>query len=101
MNSSWPENVYVAKFDSSGVFQWLSKSEGLTAYSWTQGTAVHCVGDESIYFSGFTSGQNLSFGDIDLPSENANSKGFYGKLDGEGNFLSAALLKERVRTATN
>jgi len=93
VTSSWPENVYIAKFDSSGVFQWLSKSEGLTGYSWTGGTAVHCVGDENVYFSGYTSGQNLNFGDINLSSETANTKGFYGKLDEEGNFLSADFLE--------
>jgi len=93
VTSSWPENVYVAKFDSSGVFQWLSKSQGLTGYGWTRGTAVFCQGVNKVYFSGFTSVQNLSFGDIHLSSESANTKGFYGKLDGNGSYLSASFLE--------
>ena len=93
VTSSWPENVYVAKFDSSGEFQWLSKSQGLTGYSWTRGTAVFCQGVNNIYFSGFTNGQNLSFGDIHLTAESANTKGFYGKLDGDGNYVSASFLE--------
>ncbi len=92
VNSSWPENVYVAKFNSSGEFLWLSKSEGPGGYSWTGATAVYCQGDEYVYFSGYTSGQNMSFGDIHLSDESANTKGFYGKLDGDGTFLSAGFL---------
>ena len=92
VTSSWPENVYVAKFDSSGAYQWLSKSEGLTGYSWTQGRAVHCAGDNRVYFSGYTSGQNMSFGDVHLTSESAGTKGYYGKMDTEGTFLSAGFL---------
>ena len=79
VNSSWPENVYVSKFNSLGVFQWLSKSDGLSGYSWTRGTAVHSQGDEYIYFSGITSGQNISFGDIHLSVESANTKGILWK----------------------
>jgi hypothetical protein len=93
VTSSWPENVYVAKFNSSGEFQWLSKSEGLTGYSWTQGTAVFCQGEDEVYFSGYTNMQNLSFGDIHLSSESANTKGFYGKLDVDGHYLSASMLE--------
>jgi hypothetical protein len=92
VSSVWPENVYVARFDSSGVFRWLSKSSGLTGYSWSGGTAVHCQGNGLVYFAGFTSSQELSFGDINLSMNNSNSKGFYGSLDEDGNFQSAYFL---------
>jgi hypothetical protein len=93
VTSSWPENVYVAKFNSSGEFQWLSKSEGLTAISWSRGTAVYCQGEDEVYFSGFTNGQNIRFGDMHLSTESENTKGFYGKLDVDGHYLSASMLE--------
>ncbi len=94
VSSAWPGNVYVARFDSSGDFSWLSKSSGLTGYSWSGGTAVNCQSEGLVYFTGFTSSQELSFGDIDLSMNNANSKGFYGSLDDDGNFLSAYFLAD-------
>jgi hypothetical protein len=94
VNSVWPENVYVARFDSSGVFRWLSKSSGLSGYSWSGGTAVHCQSKGLVYFTGYTSSQELSFGDINLSMNNSNSKGFYGSLDDDGNFLSAYFLAD-------
>jgi len=92
VSSTWPENVYVASFDSSGGFRWLSKSSGLTDYSWSGVTAVHCQGNGLVHFSGYTNSEELSFGDIHLSMNNANRKGFYGSLDDEGNFLSAYFL---------
>jgi hypothetical protein len=45
-----------------------------------------------VYVAGFTSSQELSFGDINLSMNNSNSKGFYGSLDEDGNFQSAYFL---------
>lgn len=94
LSSVWPQNVYVARFSSSGDFSWLSKSGGLSEFSWSAATAVHCPGDGLVYFTGYTSGQNLSFGDIRLSTIHTNRKGFYGSLDANGNYLSAFLLGE-------
>jgi hypothetical protein len=92
VSSVWPENVYVDRFDSSGDFNWLSKSSGLTDYSWSGGTAVQCPGNGLVYFTGFTRSQEVRFGDIHLSMNNSNSKGFFGSLDEDGNFQSAYLL---------
>lgn len=94
INSTWPKNIYVASFDDSGDFRWLSKSGGLSDYSWSGGTSVHCHGNERVYFTGYTNSQNLSFGNIKLSANLTNRKGFYGSLDTEGNYLSAFFLGE-------
>ncbi|MCP4313658.1 MAG: T9SS type A sorting domain-containing protein [Bacteroidetes bacterium] len=97
--SAWPENVYVAKFDPSGEFIWLRMSEKLTR--WSKGTAVFCDGDQNIFFTGYTSSMELSFGDINLSAKTSSEKGFYCKLDAEGNFMMADFMsgsaEERYR----
>lgn len=94
ISSAWPENVYVAKFDASGEFQWLRKSAKLT--SWSEGTAVYCEGDQNIFFTGYTRSMEMAFGDIDLSINNSNEKGFYCKLDVYGNYLMADFLGDSV-----
>ena len=88
--SSWPDNVYVAKFDRYGDFNWLSHSEKVT--NWVWGTAVCSDAGQNIFLTGYTNSKAISFGDIDLSLNTTNYKGFYCRLDAEGNFQMAGLL---------
>ena len=90
VTSSWPDNVYVAKFDLYGDLKWLSHSEKVT--NWVWGTAVHSDDNHNIYITGYTNSRAISFGDLDLSLNTLNYKGFYCRLDAEGNFEMAGLL---------
>jgi hypothetical protein len=92
IGSMWPDNVYVAKFDQNGNLQWLKHSTLVTQRAISQG--VYCDEHMNVYFTGYTQSKDISFGDIHLQSNNTNNKGFFCRLDQEGNFEMAGLLDD-------
>lgn len=90
VTSSWPDNVYVAKFNLNGELNWLQHSKKVTDWVW--GTAVCSDTDQNVFFTGYTYSKEISFGDINLSLNTLNDKGFYCRLDAEGNFQMAGLL---------
>lgn len=90
ITSAWPENVYVAKFDPDGTLQWLKHSTRVT--QWTFSRGVYCDAEQNVYFTGYTSSSEISFGHIDLQLNTTNNKGFYCRLDRDGNFEMAGLM---------
>jgi len=90
IQSSWPDNVYIAKIDRNGDLLWLRHSTGVTNMAW--GTAVYCVGDKNVLFTGYTNSQKITFGNHNLYLNTANYGSFYGRLDEKGNFQDAWIL---------
>lgn len=92
ISSAWPDNIYIAKFSPEGTLSWFSHSTGLTTYAWP--SSVRYGGEQGILFSGSTSAANVSFGDTDLSVNSGYYKGYYGRIDKNGNFLDAGLVGE-------
>mgnify|MGYP001034633330 CR=1 FL=1 len=94
ITTSWPNNVYIAKFNSAGAFQWLRHSEEITNYVWAGG--INCSVNQEVVFSGYFSGDKLTFGDFQLTLNAGGNKGFYGTMNSEGVFLSAGLIGDET-----
>ncbi|MDF1572750.1 MAG: T9SS type A sorting domain-containing protein, partial [Bacteroidales bacterium] len=98
VSSAWPDNIYVAKFTPDGVLEWLSHSTGISYYAWP--TAVRFSGSRGILFTGSTNASSITFGNIDFSVNSGYSKGYYGVIDKDGNFLHADLVGEEGETGS-
>ncbi|MEN8158061.1 MAG: T9SS type A sorting domain-containing protein, partial [Bacteroidota bacterium] len=98
VSSGWPENVYAAKFDPDGNLRWLKHSTGLTQTYGTGSTGIFAGEDQKVYMAGFTNSKDISFGEIDLHLNTINSKGFFCRLDKDGNFEMAGLIGDEGDT---
>jgi len=90
ISSTWPDNVYVAKFNPGGTLEWLKHSTRVTQWAFSRG--VYCDKGLNVYFTGYTSSKEISFGNINLQLNTMNNKGYYCKLDKDGNFEQAGLI---------
>ena len=97
--SSWPDNVYVAKFNLNGELNWLRHSQKVT--NWVWGTAVYSDADQNIFFTGYTNSKEISFGDINLSLNTPNIKDSIADWMQRGTFKWLVCLVMKVKTDIN
>lgn len=92
VTSDWPDNAYAAKFDNEGNYQWLIHSEKNTSY--LQSTGITCSPGNEIIFTGFTTGDAMSFDKVDLTTDNGWYKGYYCRVNTSGEVFGAGFIED-------
>ena len=88
-NSAFNEDLFVAKLDAAGAWQWASTVGGPSG-EYSRGIAVDARGNA--YLTGTFGGASTQFGSVTLVAQNAQlffSDVFVAKLDPTGNWLWA------------
>jgi len=92
VKTSWPDNAYAAKFDGEGNLVWFKHSEKITNYIWAGG--ITCNPGNKIIITGYTTGNVMSFDEVNLSSESNGYKGYFCRFDSSGSVLSAGFISE-------
>jgi hypothetical protein len=90
-------NIFIAKYDSSGNFQWAQTAGGS---SYDQGQAVTTDGAGNVYVAGYFSSDTINIGGRTIYNPGGNSLGFTAKFNTAGSLTWVAIgggLNEYVR----